>query len=354
MRGFAFIAKKELIHIRRDPVTIIMALVFPLMQLFLYGYAIDFEVRHLPMVVADFDHSRESRDYTISLRNTTFVRIARYVPTVEDALDAMRSGEARVAVIIPPDFARATNPQVKVLVDGSDSTVATRVIQAFRRPPPSLSAGAVDARVRVLYNAEMRTTNFMIPGLIGLLLQILTVSLTSFSLVREREQGTLDQLMVTPVGRLGLMVGKLVPYGVLAFIELFAVVGVGWLVFGVPLAGNIFVLALLSIPFVLAALALGLLVSTIVQNQAQALQFTMLLTMPAVILSGFIFPRETMPGALYALSWGIPVTHFLQILRGVVIRGAGFWDMWVPFVSLTAMAAVLILLAASRFRKSIA
>ena len=353
MKGFWSIARKEMIHISRDPATLVMALLMPLMQLFLYGYAIDYEVRFLPMVVADFDHSAESRNYVLGLRNTLYVRVQEYVPSVEAATEAMKRGDARVAVIIPPDFARSANPQVKVLLDGSDSTVATRVIQAFRRPSLP-SAGVVEPRVTMLYNPEMRTTNFMIPGLIGVLLQILTVSLTSFSLVRERESGTLDQLMVTPVGRVGLMVGKILPYGVLAFAEMFLVVGLGWLVFGVPIAGSLLDLALLTIPFVMAALALGLLVSTVAQNQAQALQFTMLLTLPSIILSGFIFPRETMPGALYVLSGVLPVTHYLQVLRGVIMRGAGFVELLPQFFALCVLMVVLIGLATLRFRKSIA
>jgi ABC-type multidrug transport system permease subunit len=198
----------------------------------------------------------------------------------------------------------------------------------------------------------MRTAVFMIPGLIGVILQIVTVSLTSFSLVREREQGTLEQLMVSPVGRLGLMLGKLVPYAALAMVEMISVLVLGRLVFDVRVSGSVALLLLLSLPFVVAALSLGLLISTIAQNQSQALQMTMLIMLPSILMSGFIFPRETMPGPLFLLSHAIPVTFFLEILRGIVVRGAGLLDVWPSLAALLLLTTLLLALSTARFQKS--
>jgi ABC-type multidrug transport system permease subunit len=349
MQGYANVGLKELIHLRRDPATLVIALMIPIVQLTLFGYAIDFDVRHISTAVVDMDHSRESRAYIDSLRNTQYVEVTSFENTPVDAEEALRRGSARLAVIIPPDYAQKSGagkkPTVRVLVDGSDNLVATRARLAFLGPP------ATDARVDVMFNPNSRSAVFMIPGLIGVILQLVTVALTSFSLVRAREQGTLEQLMVTPVGRLALMLGKLTPYAALAMIEMASVLLIGWLVFDVSVAGSTALLLLLSLPFVVAALSLGLLISTIAQNQAQALQLTLLITLPSILMSGFVFPRETMPGALFLLSDIIPVTFFLQILRAIIVRGAGFTDVWPSVLALIAITVVLLSAALSRFHK---
>jgi ABC-type multidrug transport system permease subunit len=359
MNGFWSIARKELLHLRRDPTTLVIALLIPVIQLTLFGFAIDFDIRYIPTVVVDLDHSRESRAYVAGLRNTQYARIVGYLPAPEDAEQALRRGRAQIAVILPPDFARrsgapGTVPVVRVLIDGSDSQVATRARLAFQSPPSLPAPGAVDARINVLFNPQMRTQVFTIPGLIGVILQLVTVALTSFSLVREREQGTLEQLMVSPVGRLALMLGKLAPYAILAMAEMAAVLVLGRLVFDVHVAGSVALLLLLSLPFVVATLSLGLLISTLARNQAQALQMTLLITLPSILMSGFLYPRDTMPGPLFLLSHAIPVTFFLQILRGVVVRGAGLPDLWPSVAALLVLTVILLGLATSRFRKSIA
>jgi len=358
MNGFWRIAAKELLHLQRDPTTLVIALLIPVIQLTLFGFALDFDIRHIQTVVVDLDRSRESRAYVDTLKNTQYVEVIGYRETPEQAEQALRQGIARVAVIIPPDFARRDTPRdvpsVRVLIDGSDNQVAMRARLAFM-PPPNLSApNAVDARINMLFNPQMKTETFMIPGLIGVILQLVTSALTAFSLVREREQGTLEQLMVSPVGRLALMLGKLAPYALLAMAEMVAVLILGRFVFDVRVAGNVFLLLLLSLPFVVAALSLGLLISTIAQNQSQALQLTLLITMPSILMSGFVFPRETMPGPLYLITFALPVTFFLEILRGVIVRGAGFFDLWSSLLALAFITTVLITLATMRFRKSIA
>jgi ABC-type multidrug transport system permease subunit len=356
MKGYRYIAAKEFLHLIRDPTTLVIALLIPVIQMTLFGFAIDFDVRHIATVVVDLDHSRESRAYVAGLRNTQYINVIGYVDTPDQAVEALVGGRARIGVIIPPDFARSGDPgdprTVRVLIDGSDNQVATRARIAFQSGVGAVPAGGIDARVNILFNPNMRTQVFMIPGLIAVILQLVTISLTAFSLVREREQGTLEQLMVSPVGRLALMLGKLTPYSVLALGEMCAVLVIGWLVFDVRVAGSVPLLFLLSIPFIVAALSLGLLISTIAQNQAQALQMTILITLPSILMSGFVFPRETMPGPLYLLSDIIPVTFFLDIIRGIVVRGAGFLDLWPSVMALLIITVILLGAATTRFRKS--
>jgi ABC-type multidrug transport system permease subunit len=363
MKGYWSVVAKEILHLRRDPTTLVIALLIPVIQLTMFGFAIDFDVRHIRTVIVDMDRSRESRAYIRSLENTQYLDVTRQVATPEEAEALLRRGRCRVAVIIPPDFARrlATRlepPQrdpsaVRVLLDGSDSQVAAPARLAFFRPPGDPWQGIVEARVNVLYNPQMRTETFMIPGLIGVILQLVTVSLTSFSLVREREQGTLEQLMVSPVGRLALMLGKLTPYAGLAMSEMAAVLWLGRILFDVRVAGSLPLLLLLSLPFIVAALSLGLLISTIARSQAQALQITLLITLPSILMSGFVFPRDTMPGPLFLATHALPLTFFLEILRGVAVRGAGLADLWVQVAALLAITTLLLGLSTTRFRKSV-
>lgn len=366
--GFWSVAHKETLHMRRDVTTLIFALVTPMIQLTLFGYALNFDVRHIATVVVDFDRSAESRRYLQQLHNTQYIDIVKYVDTVPEAEDMLRSTSAHVAVIIPPDFAQrygtGNPPQVGVLLDGADSQVASPVRAAFGELPamssdatPASGVSAegtapVQPRVTVLFNPDMRTAVNTIPGLIAVILQLVTVTLTAFSLVRERELGTLDQLMVSPVSRLGLLLGKLAPYLALATFELFWVVLAGHTFFNVPFAGSFWLLVALSIPFILASLSIGLLISTFAQNQAQAMQMTMLTVMPSILISGYITPRETLPGALYILSCIFPVTHFMQIVRGIMVRGATLSDV-APSVGALLLITVILLTAATlRFRKT--
>ncbi|MDR3708480.1 MAG: ABC transporter permease [Capsulimonadaceae bacterium] len=359
MYGFQSIALKEFLHLRRDVTTLVIALAIPVIQLILFGYAIDFDIRHIRTMIVDTDRSPASRQFIDNLRTTDYLQIVSEAHNPMEAEDALRRGDVRVAVIIPPDFGRISGspfgnrPQVKVMIDGSDSQVALRARMAFVRPATSGAEAGVDVRFNIMYNPDMRTATFMIPGLIGVILQLVTVALTSFSLVREREQGSLEQLMVSPVGRLGLMIGKLVPYACLALIEVVMVLTLGRLVFDVHVAGSVALLFLLSIPFVVATLSLGLLISTVAKTQAAALQFTILITLPSILMSGFIFPRDTMPGCLYLLTFLLPVTYYIEILRGIVVRGAGFFDVWPSLAALLVIDCVLIAVATARFRKTL-
>lgn len=378
MRGYFSIFLKEVLHLLRDPTYLVIALAIPMVQLTIFGFAIDFDVRHIATAVVDMDRSPMSRRYIASLRNTQYLDPVMEPASTQEAEAALRSGAVRVVVVVPPDFERRvlgrTIPQVRVLIDGSDSQVAIRAQMALlggqryrfpRHHMKDAGSGAggnrvdtqpwpVDTRVNVVFNPAMRTQIFMIPGLIGVIMQLVTIALTAFSIVRERELGTLEQLMVSPVGRLGLIVGKVSPYAVLAFLEMAAVLYAGWTIFDVRIAGSVWLLLGLCIPFIVASLSIGLLISTVARNQAQALQFTLLITLPSILMSGFVFPRETMPGALYLLSYLIPVTFFLNILRGVIVRGAGFSDLRINFLALVVLSILLLATASLRFRKTLA
>jgi ABC-2 type transport system permease protein len=211
----------------------------------------------------------------------------------------------------------------------------------------------VDARPRVLFNPELRTPNFMVPGLVAIIMQAITLMLTALSVVREKEAGTLEQLMVTPVSRLGLMLGKLLPYVVVACIETAIVVGLMVFLFQVPINGSVGLLALFSIPFLFTAIGMGLLTSTLTGNQMQALQVAMAFVLPAIVLSGFLFPRESMPLVINWLGYLFPATFFIEIIRGIVLRGAGFLDLWPEAAVLTLMGVAFLAVAASRFQKTL-
>lgn len=354
--GLKSILIKEFMHLKRDRGTIFIALMIPMIQMTIFGFAIDFDIRNIPSAIVDLDRSRESREYASKLTATGYIDFIKHPTTPDEANDLVRQGAVKVVVTIPSGFAReqlAHRPApVGIMLDGSDSQVALRARSAFSSSGSSTNT-LVDPRVTVLYNPTSRTATFMIPGLMAVILQIVCVTLTAFSIVREKENGTMEQLMVTPVSRLGLMIGKIIPYLCLAMVELGVVLIAANLVFNVPAKGSLILLTLMTLPFIFAALAIGLLISTISKSQAQAMQFVQLTLLPSILLSGYIAPRETMPGWLYAFSSILPATHYVQITRGIMVRGAGFSDLTGPFFTLIAIALFLVFISARQFRKSL-
>jgi ABC-2 type transport system permease protein len=281
----------------------------------------------------------------------------------------MRQGRATVGIQIPPDFTRhlraGHSARVQVLIDGSSSTPALQALNTamgltFRDSMLTLAREAgrsgipIEIRPQVLYNPEMRSPNFFVPGVIGIVLQIATTFATAMSLVRERERGTLEQLLVSPLSRWGLMLGKLTPYlciGMIMATVLFAIMR--WL-FNVPIAGSVPTLFLSTVLYIFCLLSLGLLLSTRAENQMQALQMSMIFIMPSVFFSGFIFPRETMPWIFQAIGAALPTTYFIELERAIILRGASLHEFWVHLVVLVGMGAALFALCALRFRQKIA
>lgn len=378
--GFPAILIKEFTHIRRQPSTLMFMLVIPVFQTFIFGYAIDTQIESIPTVVYDLDGRQPARQLIDSFRNTRTFAITQRVLDEEEFRHAMTSGRASVGLRIPPDYSdRLLNGEqapVQVLIDGSDSQVATTALQATQLLGLNLSIGIarpmaeqlvmvpsrdakghaalpIDMRPRLLYNPDLESSNFFVPGLVGIILQLVTLFLTSFAIVRERELGTLEQLFVTPVGRAGLLLGKLTPYALIGFVETLIVLNVMVYVFGVPINGNLLHLTMLSGLFLICALGLGILVSTLARSQLQAMQFAFIIMLPSVLLSGFMFPRSQMPWPIYLATFAIPVTYFIEILRGVVLRGADLRDLLPQTIGLIVCAAVIFSISLSRFRKQL-
>ena len=359
--GLMPVCRKEALHIVRDRGTLIFALLLPMIQLFLFGFAIDTNIRQVPTVVLDESRTQQSRQLLERFAASDVFALRGEVTSPDALYGAIQAGKARVGIRIPTDYARrlldGTTATVLVLVDGSDSTVAAQAVntatgvalrQSLAQVLPSGNM-PIDVRPSVLYNPSTRSANFFVPGLVGILLQVMTILLIALSMVRERERGTLEQLTMTPVGPLGLMVGKMLPYGLLAFGELCAILFVMRVVFLVPIHGNVFVLLLLSLPFLLTVLGLGLVISTRARTQAEAFQLAMGTILPSVFLSGYIFLIENMPPFFQAISAVIPATYYIRILRGIILRGAGLSDLWVPGLVLTLMGCAMIALAARLF-----
>lgn len=380
MNGFVAILIKEFAHIRREPITLFFAFVIPVFELTIFGYAIDMDVDRISTVVLNLDGRQESREILHAFANTRTFQIVDRVSTHAALENRITSGRAKVGIVIPPDFTdrllTGETATVQVLIDGSDSQVAKTALNtanllglnlslrrgravaeqlqiAPARDPFGHFALPIEARPRLLFNPDLDSDRFFVPALVGIIMQLVTLFLTSFAIVRERELGTLEQLFVTPVGRLGLLLGKLVPYSVLGFIETLIVLLVMVFVFGVPIQGNLLVLLTLCGLFLVTSLGLGLLVSTMARTQLQAIQVAFIVMLPSILLSGFVFPRETMPAPIFLLTFLIPVTYFLEILRGVILRGADFAHLVPHIVGLAACCVVILTLSVARFHKQL-
>jgi ABC-2 type transport system permease protein len=366
-RGFGAVFYKETLHVRRDFATLFFSLIIPILQMFLLGYGIDTNVRHVNTVVYNADGRRESRELLDRLKNSDTFNLARFVDNDRALNDAIVSGQCRVGIKIPVDYSdkllHGMSAQVLVLIDGSDSSVAGQAInvataigldESLRRvlgnSDPSL---AVDMRPKVLFNPDSRSPNFFLPGLTAVLLLNVTTFLTAFSIVREKERGTLEQLFVTPVRPMGLLLGKLLPYLAIGFFELCMIVTAMRFLFFIPIHGNVILLAFLSLPYIFVSLSLGILISSKATSQAHAMQLAFLTILPSIFFSGYIFPRETMPKFFYALSFFVPATYFINITRGIILRGAGLAHLWFDALALFAMGSFLLVIAARRFHNKV-
>ncbi len=362
-RGLWAILTKEIIHIRRDPATRFV-LAIPLVQLLLFGYAIDTDVKNVPTVVFDLNRDSESRELVKEFENTRYFRIVGEVHSDEELRNAIVSGRAKVGIKIPPDYStnlvNGRQARVQVLIDGSESTTALQVLnssqqigflKSLRREGLSVDQFSIDIRPRLLFNPNLESVNFFVPGLIGIILQLVTVFLTAFAIVRERERGTLEQLLVTPVSKGGLILGKLLPYTAIGFGQTGLVLLVMVFLFGVPVNGSVALLLLLSGVFLVPALGIGIVISTFAKNQGEAMQMSLMSMLPSFLLSGFVFPRESMPTVIYLISLFIPATYYLEILRGIILRGAGIAVLWDEAVVLVGFGIFFMVLSALRFKK---
>jgi len=358
---------KEFIQMRRDRLTLGMMLGIPALQLAMFGYAIQTEVRHLPTVVLDESRSSESQALVDQLRNTGSFDIVGYVAD-RTALDReIQSGRAMAGVVIPPtflaDLRRGHTAQAQVIVDAADPLASsaamsgaaqagaaralTILARSTGRGPP------LEVRVRPWYNPGLRSAVYIVPGIIGVLLSVTMILITSMSIVRERERGTLEQLIVTPIDKTSLMLGKIVPFVVVGYVQMTVILLLGRLLFDVPIRGSLLLLYALTFAFIVASLGMGLFISTVVRSQAQALQLGYFFLMPNILLSGFMFPREAMPVAAQWIGLVLPLTHFLKVLRGIILKDVGIVELWRPTLALLFLATLFLVLSVRRFSKRI-
>jgi ABC-2 type transport system permease protein len=367
-RGLGAILFKEFIVVWRDPIALFFMFFPPLVQIIAFGFALDPDVKHMPTALLNQDRTFESRQLVDEFVNTQTFRIVREVHSIAELAETIRRGDAYLGIEIPPEFTRdlraGRTAHVQLLIDGSNSTTALQALNAgigvtFNDSLKRLlsetgrSGLPVEVRPQVLYNPALKSPNFFVPGVIGVALQLATVFATALSLVREREKGTLEQLLVSPLSRWGLMLGKIVPYLCIAMAMaalLFAILR--WIFF-VPIQGSLVALLVASFLYIFALLSLGLLISTRAQTQMEAFQLAMVFLLPGVFFSGFIFPRETMPWIFYAIGACLPVTYFIELMRAIILRGATLAEFWSSIVVLAVMGAVLFSLCALRFRKKI-
>jgi ABC-2 type transport system permease protein len=368
MRRILAILYKEFLQMRRDRMTLGMVFMLPLVQLLLFGYAIQTEVRHIPTVVFDQSLSAESRDLLDSFSASGYFDITSTAGSYAEVNAAIDSGKAKVGIIFPPDFDRSlkrgTPAQVQVIVDASDNMVANQAIavanaigllktQEILAQRMTISGPLYDIRVRPWYNPDGITAYYMVPAILGIIVTMTMVMMTSIGIVRERERGTLEQLIVTPVRPYELMIGKILPYIALGYLQITVALLVAVSVFDVPIRGSLLELYLLTLFFITASLGLGILISNVAKTQMQAIQMSFFVFLPSIMLSGFLFPREAMPQIIYYIGNLIPLTYYLDIIRGVVLKGIGFPYLVGQVTSLLVFSVVLLTLSVLKFKKKI-
>ncbi|MFO0748284.1 MAG: ABC transporter permease [Myxococcota bacterium] len=369
------IARKELLQLRRDRLTMGMMMMLPIVQLLLFGYAINNDVRHIPTIIYDQDRSAASRDLALSMRATGFYDLIGEARSYDDVDRALRGSIARVALIVPADYERdlqrSRPTTVRLVLDGSDpqtvasatntaaSVVAARSGQLMVQKLAK-SGGAPfqpDEPIRLepstWYNPDLRTAVYIVPGLVGVILTMTMVMLTAMAIARERERGTLEQLIVSPVRSVELMIGKIIPFIFIGYLQMTLIFLLGRFVFDVPIVGSLALLYLLALVFIAANLAIGLFFSTLAKTQQQAMQMSFFFLLPNILLSGFMFPFEAMPEPAQWISTALPLTHFLRVVRGITLRGAGFDDVAPELVQMSIILGVLVLFASLRFRKKL-
>ncbi len=366
------VMEKEFILTLRDRRTLAIMLSIPVLQLFLFGYAMNVTVDHIPTVVADQSLDSASRAYVEALTASGYFDVLAYVPSQAEAIRAIDEGRAKVAVIIPPGFAAAIErgeAQAQVLIDGADVftsqsaySAATTVAQNYgaelllsrvQRLGVEARLLPLDARLRILYNPNLSSIWFVIPSMAAALLQTQSISLSAAAVVREREAGTMEQILVTPIRPFELLLGKIAPNVLIALVNMLTVVALGMFWFGVPFRGSLGLFVLLSFVYVFCGLGLGLLVSTVSHTQFQAQQLVGLTLLLGIILGGFLFPRETMPLIPRLVGNLFPLTYFIPIARGIISKGVGVTAIWPHVVSLVAYMVVVMLVASLAFRQGL-
>ena len=363
------VMRKEFLHIVRDKRTLGVMLLMPVIQLLLMGYAATTDIDQLRTAVLDQDKSAASRDLIEAYRASKYFDIVAHAESQRQLAYLVDKGDVRAGLIIPgghgQSMAAGGQSQIAFVIDGSDPSVASTVFSASQAVGQAYSMEVlerttgidpeampgVQVRPRVWYNPEMKSANFMIPGIIGMILYFLTALFTAQAIVRERENGTIEQLIVTPVRSLELIVGKVVPYAVVSFIGVLEVLALGVFWFGVPIRGSLGLMLGLSALFLLTSLGIGIFISTVANTQQEAMLLTWLTMLPAIFLAGFFFPIEAMPGWLQALAYVVPLRYMLVVIRGIFLKGVGLDILYPQVVAMVVFGVAIMLLSAARFRK---
>ncbi|UTV29937.1 ABC transporter permease [Photobacterium atrarenae] len=351
---------KEFRQLSRDRITFGMVVMIPLIQLLLFGYAINTDVRNIPVAVVDQSHTAVGRVITEAVKATQVVTVTHHFPTVVEAEQAINAGQVRAALVLPSDLTQRIVQRKTVgqwLVDGSDTMVSSALLQLQRMPLQDLAnyqpPRASTFEVALYFNPSRRSAVNIVPGLLGVILTMTMVLFTSAAIVRERERGNLELLITTPVRPLELMIAKIIPYIFVGLIQVGIILGLGHLIFDVPLNGALSQLLLGTLLFIAASLTLGLMISTVAQTQLQAMQMTVFILLPSILLSGFIFPYEAMPDVAQWIAEVLPATHFMRMIRGIVLRGADLMLLWRDALWMVGFTMLGLLLASLRFKKSL-
>ncbi|MCE5286099.1 MAG: ABC transporter permease [Pelosinus sp.] len=364
---------KEFIQMKRDKLTFGMMVMLPIVQLLLFGFAINTDVKHLPTIVFDQSLQQEGRDLLSAFTASEYFDIKEVAKNYQEVNDSIQSGQSKVGIIIPPDFSdnlkHGRSGAVQVIVDASDSLSASSAIstaqligqikskeiltQKLQNSGMQIVESPYDIRIRSWYNPDFVSAFYMVPGILGIVLTMTMVMITSMAIVRERERGTLEQLIVTPMKSYELMLGKIIPYIFVGYVQATLALIVGILVFDLPMQGSIGLLYGLTSLFIIASLTLGVLISTVSKTQMQAMQLSFFIFMPSVLLSGFMFPRDAMPAFFYYLGDLLPLTFYLEIMRGIVLKGIGLNFLWSQVLSLVAFILATLAISVFKFQKKI-
>lgn len=374
MKKIMSIIKKEFLQVFRDRAMIAIIFVMPLIQLIILGYAISTDVKRIPVVICDLDNSSTSRDLIRGFRYSGYFNIDYYESDHRKLPDYLDNNKVTIAICIPKNYAkdlrRRIQPGVQLLVDGQDSNsssialgYANNIIREFSTvqleqyiaagPSIARSIHIIEPETRIWYNQNLLAKNYMVPGIIVLLLTIITTLLTAMGIVREKEIGTLEQLMVSPIKPYQLMIGKTVPFAILGLLEMTFAITVAKLWYNIPIAGNLFILFIFAIVFIFTTLGLGIFISTISRTQQQAMFLAWFIMVFGIIMSGFMFPIENMPKALQYLTYLNPVRYFLTVVRELFLKGSGIQYLWQQGVIMLIFSITIIGLSANRFSKRI-
>ena len=373
MRRLRALLIKEFLQVSRDRLTASIMLIMPIIQLLLYGFAINTEVKHLSTIVFDQSLQEDSRSLLDSFTASEYFDIKYVAKSFQEVNEAIDAGRAKVGIIIPPDFSEnlrhGNTASVQVIVDASDSMAASSamstaqmvgqlnsqkiIMQRLQGFSGHVEQIPYDIRIRPWYNQDFISAYYMVPGIMAMLLTMTLISITAMAIVRERERGTLEQLIVTPMRKWELILGKIIPYIIIGYIQMTVALFVGVLVFDLPIRGSIILLYFITLFFIVAQLAVGILVSTVAKTQMQAMQMSIFVFLPSTLLSGFMFPREAMPLFFNLIGNLLPITFQLQILRGIILKGVGLRVLWPQVAALLVFIIIVLTMSIRKFQKKI-